>query len=957
MQKHRLKSDFKFQISNFKFPAILFMLYVIFPVIPLEAASYPSSQITRSPDRQIITEEWAMRLKLGEDPDNLAKSSGAENLGQIGRLPHTYLFRIPGTRTRDKSLTAKARLEKETRIQWYEQQVARWRFPRDIEMPHDPLFSDQWHLKNTGQSGAKAGEDINVMPAWDQGFTGQGVVIGIVDDGLQYEHPDLSPNYRKDLSYDFNSGDSDPAPSYYDKHGTSAAGVAAARDNDTCGVGSAYRAGLAGLRLIAFENTDADEAEALSYQYENIHIYSNSWGPDDDAMRLEGPGPLALEVLEDGIRNGRGGLGSIYIWAAGNGLSRGDNINYDGYANSRFTIAVGAVDHKGIQASYSEPGAAMLVTAPSDSGYAGGITTTDLLGSQGYDSGDCRDDFGGTSASAPLAAGVAALMLEANPNLSWRDVQHILVKTAVRNDPGDEDWILNGGGLYVNHKYGFGRIDAAAATAMAASWQGTPDASAVSYGPEIVSQSVPDNDTDGVASSIIVDQNLRLEHVEAVFSAEHSDRGHLQVILTSPSGTQSVLAEPHRDKDTDYDAWKFMSVHHWDEVSQGEWVLTVSDLTDGTEGVYDSWELILHGTHGPLARDDAAFFFADKGTPVIIDVLSNDSHTDGDALTVTDVTAPVHGTALLNTDNTITYTPENGFTGADIFTYISSDGKNGSDTANVSITVASEFALSFDGRDDSVDCGKGETLNLIGALTIEAWIRPSGWGARTDSGGYGRVVDKEKFILYLNSVNTDYNDHSLVFAMEHSDGDFAAVNTPANSIELDIWQHLAATYDGTGQVRIYINGREQLLDQPYDPPSGPVSDNKEFSLFIGQSANHDRAFEGVADEVRLWNAARSSEEIQSALHVSLTGNEKGLVGYWPMDPPGDILGDQSGNGNDGTIFGATWCEGVSSDLPKAILILKVLAGMNVADVNTVKNIRNDGKFTMVDVIRILQKSW
>src|SRR5690606_22059843 len=199
-------------------------------------------------------------------------------------------------------------------------------------------------------------------------------------------------------------------------------------------------------------STDANEASALSYQRQVIDIYNNSWGPSDSGTVLGGPGPLTSEALADSIANGRGGLGSIYVWAGGNGAEYGDNVNADGYANSRYTIAVAASTNYGTRASYSEYGSPLLVNAPSHGGSAA-ITTT------AYGSTGCNTSFGGTSSAAPLVAGVVALMLEANPSLTWRDVQHILVQTAEKNAPGDSGWFNNGAGLHFNHAFGFGRVD------------------------------------------------------------------------------------------------------------------------------------------------------------------------------------------------------------------------------------------------------------------------------------------------------------------------------------------------------------------------------------------------------------------------------------------------------------------------------------------------------------------
>jgi subtilisin-like proprotein convertase family protein len=540
--------------------------------------------------RPIPTNIWAMRLAEGVDPETMAQKYGLEYVGPVGTLKGFHLFRIPSAKARtfeDQTL------RRDPEILWLEQQYERKRFKR---LPVDPLFNDQWHLNNSGQSGGTSGMDANVIPAWSSGFLGNGVQIAIVDDGLQHEHPDFQGNYASEDSWNFNDNISDPSPTdSRDNHGTRVGGVAAARDDgSTCGVGAAYRASLSGIRLIAGPITDSMEAQALIYNYHNNHIFNNSWGPFDDGERLDGPGTLTRIALEDGVTNGRDGLGSIYVWAAGNGLLNNDNVNYDGYANSRYTIAVGAVDHNGKQARYSEPGAAMLIAAPS-SGDIATITTTDLLLPHGD---TCTSSFGGTSSSAPLVSGIIALMLQANPGLSWRDVQHILVNSAVRNDPQDEDWNQNGAGKWINHKYGFGMIDAAQSVNLASTWSGSGSNISRSFDSGVISvnQPIPDDNPAGVLSSFTVSRDLIVEHVEIIFTATHPWRGDLEIGLTSPNGTRSMLAEKRWDSNPDYPGWKFMSVRKWGESSEGTWTLQVTDLWEDFSGTFDSWQLILHGT-------------------------------------------------------------------------------------------------------------------------------------------------------------------------------------------------------------------------------------------------------------------------------------------------------------------------------------------------------------------------
>ena len=464
--------------------------------------------------------------------------------------------------------------------------------------PNDPYFDDQWHLYNSGQTSGVAGEDANVMGVWDS-FNGSGVVISVIDDGVEHSHPDLSDNYVSVHSYDWCGDDSDPNPNSSDGHGTAVAGVAAGTGNNSIGVtGAAFGASIAGHRLIACGFSDSTGADALSYHNGGIDIYSNSWGPFDSGNILDGPGPITIAAIEDSIYNGRSGLGNIYTWAAGNGLDADDNSNYDGYSNSRYSIAVAAITHYGEQSWYSEPGANILVTAHSNGGSPSyeGITTTDITGTGGYDGGDVTHDFGGTSSATPLVSGVIALVLEANPDLTWRDVQNILVHSSRKNDANDSSWNVNGAGHDVSHKFGFGAVDAGAAVSLALNWSSSGVETNASFGPYTPNLDIDNGPSTWTEFNLSVPVDLRLESIDIFVDITHDARGELDIVLQSPSGHESWLAEEHTDNNADYSNWRFGTVQHWDESSQGDWTLKVRDSVSGSNsGTVDSWEVIFHG--------------------------------------------------------------------------------------------------------------------------------------------------------------------------------------------------------------------------------------------------------------------------------------------------------------------------------------------------------------------------
>ena len=495
--------------------------------------------------------------------------------------------------------------------------------------PNDPKFGEQWHLVNTGQTGGISGEDVNITGTWNT-YKGSGIVIGIVDDGLDWNHPDISTYYDSTLDYDFCNDDGDPTPTSNNAHGTAAGGVAAATGNNGVGVtGAAPEASLVGLQLISCSTTDIRESNTLGHERQDIDIYSNSWGPSDDGETLSGPGPLMLAALEADALQGRNGKGNIITWAAGNGLDDDDNSNYDGYANLRYTIAVTAVDHKGRQSYYAEPGANILVASPSN-GDGESITTTDIEGSGGYSNSDYTSTFGGTSSATPLVSGIIALMFEANANLTWRDVQHILVETSRQNDANDASWATNGAGHLVSHKYGYGVIDAGAAVTAAMNWTPSEAEISTTSGTIETNLAIPDNTGEVVYSNTTVTDAIQIENIDVIVDLPHTFRGDMELILTSPSGSQSVLAEKHDDSGNNFNNWRFGTVQHWGEDSRGEWSLSLEDQGNGDSGTLDEWELIIYGTQ--MILDSDGDNLTDTNETDVYGTDPNDIDTDDDEL-------------------------------------------------------------------------------------------------------------------------------------------------------------------------------------------------------------------------------------------------------------------------------------------------------------------------------------
>ncbi|MGB9370077.1 MAG: S8 family serine peptidase [Xanthobacteraceae bacterium] len=474
----------------------------------------------------------------------------------------------------------------------------------------NPLRSLEWYLDGRSAGSNAAGANVEAVSTE---YTGSGVIIGLVDEGFDITNPDLAGRFDLAASYDpRDPGTANIKPdSVSAAHGTWVAGVVGAAANNGYGtVGVASSATLAGFytRFGTGGSTRSEIADLLAHQV-NVDVSNNSWGyatAFSDNFQNASWAPIE-DALHLGVTQGRDGLGTIFVFAAGNDRQYvagsatldGDNTNYHNLTNSRFDITVAASTKDGHIASFSAPGASILVTAPGDS-----ILT---MGPDNGD-GDRTNDFifvNGTSFAAPIVSGVVAMMLEANPNLGYRDVQEILALSAHHIDPASASWSVNGaanwngGGHMVSHDFGFGLVDAHAAVRLAETWSGVhAAANEVSF--EVAgtvgapSAGFPPGGYTATVSSDY--RNFAVQWVEVDLSLTHTRLGDLKVHLVSPAGTDSVLLDHPAGGTNNANAlsFTFSTNHAWGESPAGNWRLYVED-SGNTGGSLASWTLHLHG--------------------------------------------------------------------------------------------------------------------------------------------------------------------------------------------------------------------------------------------------------------------------------------------------------------------------------------------------------------------------
>jgi subtilisin-like proprotein convertase family protein len=358
--------------------------------------------------------------------------------------------------------------------------------------------------------------------------------------------------------------------------------------------------------------SDSQTAAALAFRNDLNDTKSNSWGPSDNGT-ITYLSSIERAAIDDSVALGRGGLGTIQCWAAGNG-GTGDRVEYDPYASSKNTLAIGSVGDLDVRAWYNETGSSMLVVTHSSGNNRGTWTTTS---GSGYTS-----NFGGTSSASPLGMGAVALMLEANPNLTYRDVQHILVNSARICDDKNGLWTVNGAGHDINLNYGFGAMDIGQSVVMAENW--------INVGPEVmfdtgvinVNENIPDNNASGNTQMINIDSDIVIESVELILNVDTNYVGDLEIMLTSPDGTESLMATERNDSNDDYINYIFTSHRHWDEIASGDWIVSIADLDAGDNAFWEDFQIKVYGTEGAAGPCNEIDLAEPHGVLDIFDVLA-----------------------------------------------------------------------------------------------------------------------------------------------------------------------------------------------------------------------------------------------------------------------------------------------------------------------------------------------
>jgi len=494
----------------------------------------------------------------------------------------------------------------------------------------DPFFKYQWYIQslgtivtNTVNVSTIIGKDLGILDVYHKVLgnnSGHNSIVQVVDMGVEAKHEDLRVDLNDSLNAITHTNDptptskvskSDPASAIEIGHGTAVAGIVGAKTNNGVGIrGIVPRCDIAGSNWL--EDQSLGELEKVWYSDINnprIGVSNNSWGAyylkDDSFERI-----LAL-----GTQQLRDGKGRIYVFAAGNFREDFGNANLSYLTNNPYAFTVAALNAQDKYASYSSPGSNILISAYGGEHYYSGptIMTTSSMGDSYYknelngEKGTITVDedtqrnytyaMNGTSSATPMVSGSIALVLDACPNLSWRDVRWLIAKTAIKVDASNPSWIINGSGLDYSIDYGYGKINPNAMIEMCQSSYFEPLKTMQKASAETnnISVTIPDNNTT-ITQTINFPQQLSIEWLGLTINTNHPFSGDLEISLISPMGTKMSIITPNDVRYAGYEnGFRFGSVGFIDEKSKGVWKVEITDRLEGDEGVLKGIRLEVFG--------------------------------------------------------------------------------------------------------------------------------------------------------------------------------------------------------------------------------------------------------------------------------------------------------------------------------------------------------------------------
>ena len=555
-----------------------------------------------------------------------------------------------------------------------------------IDVNGDGTTDPLWHLLPSDSANAQYG--LNAIGAWNS-VSGEDVNVGVFDELFDLNHSDLNsamptnfdwngdgmndgvdsnadglPDVFEDEHFTLPGGDIDwpvvPGGDRAQSHGTAVAGIALGRVNGQSGIGVAPESNFMPNGFL--ENGNLWPS---SDYFGMADVINHSWGSSSGLGRLRTAPVFFQANWQTALDN------AIEVKSAGNSRQFWDNTN-NSMVSNRKNIIVGATMANGEVEDYSTPGASLFVSAPVNGsnvrwetgkfGTTQFTTTSDVTDAadnnadnRGYANGSTTSRFNGTSAAAPMVTGAVAMMLEANPSLTLRDVQHILAETSVKNglmdsdgdgsldsinpnaggDAGNPDdpagastlelrdsfsttmnttpliadghntgWFQNGAGHWVSDSFGFGIVDAGAAVQAATNWTNVSDELKATTNTILSNPyTIPEDNLGGLdslteAGSWTVQEPLKVEWVELTLDLNLPEQDEVMLAVQSPSGTRSVLMAPGGNNAAGYNSERTLITNQfWGEPSNGEWSVEVLDTrVDGDAARISNAKLEIYGT-------------------------------------------------------------------------------------------------------------------------------------------------------------------------------------------------------------------------------------------------------------------------------------------------------------------------------------------------------------------------